>query len=61
MGPVKRRVAEGEGEHEQAEGMVKPSHAAIAPGRPPRRRPRAKPVWLLAGPGRDWARAMISA
>ena len=36
-----------------ADGSVKPSHAARAPGRPPRPKPSAMPTWLLAGPGRN--------
>ena len=44
-----------------AEGSVKPSHAASAPPHPPRRRPRASPTWLLAGPGRNWHSATRSA
>ncbi len=36
-----------------AEGAVKPTQAAIAPRQPARSQPSAKPVWLLAGPGRN--------
>ena len=61
MGPVKRLWPKAKANMSSAEGRVKPSQAASPPGSPPRRRPRAKPVWLLAGPGRDWASAMISA
>jgi hypothetical protein len=36
-----------------AEGNVNPSQAAIPPASPLREIPRAKPIWLLAGPGRN--------
>ena len=36
-----------------ADGKVKPSQAANAPGRPARAMPIAMPTWLLAGPGRN--------
>src|SRR5438094_5337645 len=45
----------------RADGIVNPSQAAKAPGRPARRMPRLIPTWLLAGPGRNWQRATISA
>lgn len=44
-----------------ADGRVKAIHAASAPGRPARIRPRPKPVWLEAGPGRNWESATSSA
>ena len=44
-----------------ADGVVKPSQAAKAPGRPARRMPRLIPTWLLAGPGRNWQSATMSA
>ena len=44
-----------------ADGSVKPAHAASAPRQPARSQPSAKPVWLLAGPGRNWVRATRSA
>ena len=44
-----------------ADGAVKPSHAIAAPAYPARRYPIAMPVWLLAGPGRNWHRATRSA
>jgi hypothetical protein len=37
-----------------ADGSVKAAHAATPPRRPPRTSPTAKPVWLDAGPGRNW-------
>jgi len=37
----------------RADGAVKPTQAASAPSQPARRRPKAMPTWLLAGPGRN--------
>ena len=44
-----------------AEGIVKPSHAMNPPISPARLMPTAIPNWLLAGPGRNWQRAISSA
>jgi len=40
-----------------AAGAVKARKAASAPRQPARSSPIAKPIWLLAGPGRNWHRA----
>ncbi len=44
-----------------ADGSVKPAQAASAPRQPARSQPSAMPVWLLAGPGRNWVSATRSA
>jgi len=44
-----------------AEGNAKPSQATIPPTRPARALPSAMTTWLLAGPGRNWLSATISA
>ena len=38
-----------------ADGKVNPAQAATPPRYPARMSPTAKPVWLLAGPGRNCA------
>ena len=43
-----------------ADGSVKPAQAASAPKYPARMRPMANPIWLLAGPGRNWQSATRS-
>ena len=44
----------------RTDGPENPTHAANAPGNPARRMPSVMPVWLLAGPGRNWHNAMMS-
>ena len=56
-----RALAVGEERHRDAEGSVNAAQAARPPRYPARMRPIAKPVWLLAGPGRNWQSATRSA
>ena len=44
-----------------AEGSVKPTHAATAPGRPALASPMPMPTWLEVGPGSIWQSATRSA
>ncbi|CFN26153.1 Uncharacterised protein [Bordetella pertussis] len=44
-----------------ADGRVKAIQAAAMPAQPARASPSAMPVWLLAGPGRNWHSATSSA
>jgi len=44
-----------------AEGSFKPAQAASPPVQPARIRPSANPVWLDAGPGRNWHSPTTSA
>ncbi len=44
-----------------AEGRVNPTQAARPPAQPARCSPMQKPVWLEAGPGRNWHSETIAA
>ena len=59
---AERGDAIGEDDHDAPPtGTVKPSQAASPPGRPARSMPIVMPIWLLAGPGRNWQSATMSA
>ena len=61
IGPSSAAAPKANATSTMAEGRVKAVQAAAAPQGPARINPRAKPTWLLAGPGRNWHSATRSA